>query len=232
MAFAIASLCSMLPWLLAEQVGFLHVDGAEGLVDGEHDGEPDGRLGRGQHDHEDREHLSGDLSGALHVMIEGDEVHVGGIEDQLDTHEDPDRVAPGDHRHHPEGEQRRADDEEMGEADARHSSTMSEASLSSLRAMITAPTSAASSTTEATSNGSRKSVRKAVPSAALTGSYEGTGTVFHGAITAMYASVPMVAAASAAPTGSPRCALVSLGSPPICLVSMMAKRISTRMPPT
>src|SRR6266446_4948761 len=187
MAFAIASLCSMLPWLLAEQVGLPHVDGAEGLVDGEHDGEPDGRLGRGQHDHEDREHLPGDLSWALHVMIEGDEVHVGGVEDQLDAHEDPDRIAPGDHRHHAEREQRGSNDQE---------------------------------------------VRKAVPSAALTGSYERTGTVFHGAITAMYASMPMVAAASAAPTGSPRCALVSLGSPPICLVSMMAKRISTRMPPT
>src|SRR3989441_6577701 len=232
MAFAIASLCSMVLWLLAEQVGFLHVDGAEGLVDGEHDGEPDGRLGRGQHDHEDREHLPGDLSGALHVMIEGDEVHVGGVEDQLDAHQDPHRVAPGDHRHHAEREQRRADDEEMGQADARHSSTVSECSLISLRAMITAPTSAASSTTEATSNGSRKSVRKAVPSAALSGSYEGTGTVFHGDITAMYESVPTVTAASAAPTGNPRCALVSLGASPICLVSMMAKRISTRMPPT
>src|SRR4051794_33506642 len=38
-AFAIASLCSMAVWLLAQQVGFLHVDGAEGLVDGEDDGE-------------------------------------------------------------------------------------------------------------------------------------------------------------------------------------------------
>src|SRR6266436_3458067 len=186
MAFAIASLCSMVPWLLAEQVGFLHVDGAEGLVDGEHDGERDGRLGRSQHDHEDREHLPGDLSRALHVMIQGDEVHVGGVEDQLDAHEDPHRVAPGDHRHHAEREQHRADDQEMGQADARHdSSTMSESSLISLRALITA----------------------------------------------MYESVPTVTAASAAPTGSPRCALVSLGSTPICLVSMMAKRISTRMPP-
>src|SRR3989440_8438535 len=160
MAFAIASLCSMVAWLLAEQVGFLHVDGAEGLVDGEHDGERDGRLGRSQHDHEDREHLPGDLSRALHVMIEGDEDHVGGVEDQLDAHEDPHRVAPGDHRHHAEREQHRADDQEMGQADARHSSTVSECSLISLRAMITAPTSAASSTTEATSNGSRKSARR------------------------------------------------------------------------
>src|SRR6266478_6641696 len=100
MAFAIASLCSMLPWLLAEQVGLPHVDGAEGLVDGEHD---------------------------------------GGVEDQLDAHEDPDRIAPGDHRHHAEREQRGSNDQEVRQADARHSSTMSESSLISLRAMITDP---------------------------------------------------------------------------------------------
>src|SRR5437868_15234767 len=149
MAFAIASLCSMSPWLLAEQVGFLHVDGAEGLVDGEHDGEPDGRLGRGQHDHEDREHLSGDLSRALHVMIEGDEVHVGGIEDQLDAHEDPDRVAPGDHSHHPERAQRRADAAEPAQAEARHSRTMAEAAVLSLLAMPPAATSLALHTSAA-----------------------------------------------------------------------------------
>src|SRR5438067_9178076 len=33
---------------LAEEVRLLRVDGAEGLVDGEHDGEPDGRLRRRQ----------------------------------------------------------------------------------------------------------------------------------------------------------------------------------------
>ena len=64
-----------------------------------------------------------------------------------------------------------ADDQEVGQADgARHWRTVSEVSLISLRAMTTAPTSAASRTTEATSNGRRKSVRKPTPSAALTGS--------------------------------------------------------------
>src|SRR3989441_11503203 len=124
MAFAIASLCSMLPWLLAEQVGLPHVDGAEGLVDGEHDGEPDGRLGRGQHDHEDREHLPGDLSWALHVMIEGDEVHVGGVVYQFDVYEDPDRVAPGDHRHHAFCELRGSNGQEVRHSDDPHSSTL------------------------------------------------------------------------------------------------------------
>src|SRR5581483_8206414 len=163
----------------------------------------------------------------------GDEVHVGGVEDQLDAHQDADRVPPGDDRHHPEREQGAADDEEMGKADGRHRwRTESDVSLISLRAMITAPISAASSTTEATSKGRRKSVRKAMPSPALTGSQERVGESFQGAITAMYVSVATVAAARAAPTGSARCALVSFGSPPICLVSMIAKRISTRMPPT
>src|SRR5439155_4813234 len=130
----------------------------------------DGRFRRRQHDHEDGEHLPRDLAGPFHVVVEGDEVHVGGVEDQLDAHQDADGVAARDHGHHPQGEQGGADDEEVRQPYARHSSTASESSLISLRAMITAPTSAASSTTEATSNGNRKSVRKAVPSAALTGS--------------------------------------------------------------
>src|SRR6266478_5920916 len=171
MAFAMASLFSILcVGLFAQQVGFLDVDGVEGLVDGQHDGEADGCLGRRQHDHEDGEDLAGDLPRPFHEVVEGDEVHVGGVEDQLDAHQDPHRVPPGDHRHHPQREQGGAHDEEMREADAgSHSSTVSRCSLISLRAMITAPTSAARSTTDATSKGRRKSVRKAVPSAALTG---------------------------------------------------------------
>src|SRR6266478_285924 len=171
MAFAMASLFSILRvGLLAQQVGFLDVDGAEGLVDGQHDGEADGRLGRRQHDDEDGEDLAGDLPRPFHEVVEGDEVHVGGVEDQLDAHEDSDCVAPRDHRHNAQREQGGAHDEEMRKGNARaHSSTESRCSLISLRAMITAPTSAASSTTDATSKGRRKSVRKAVPSAALTG---------------------------------------------------------------
>src|SRR5512138_3376457 len=170
--------------LLAQQVGFLHVDGAEGLVDGEDDGEPDGRLGRRQHDDEDGEHLAGELPRPLHEVVEGDEVHVGGVEDQLHAHEDADGVAPRDHRHHAQREQDAAYDEEMRKPDAGHWRTVSEVSLISLRAMITAPTRAASSTTEATSKGSRKSVRKATPRPALTGSQERVADSFQGAITA------------------------------------------------
>src|SRR3954469_5460103 len=168
----------------AEEVRLLRVDGAEGLVDGEEDGEPGGRLCRRQHDHEDGEDLPGEPPRSFDEMVEGDEVHVGGIQDELDAHEDADRVPAGDDRDHPEGEERRADDEEVGQADAAHR-TVSLVSLISLRAITTAPTSAARRTTEANSNGKRYSVRKATPRPAELGSYEGDSTIFEGAMKAM-----------------------------------------------
>src|SRR5205823_6843899 len=169
---------------LAEEVRLLDVDGAEGLVDGEHDGEPDRRLGRRQHDHEDGEDLAGEPARSFDEMVEGDEVHVGGVQDELDAHEDADRVPPGDDGDHTEGEERRADGEEVGQADAAHK-TVSLVSLISLRAITTAPTSAARRTTEANSKGKRYSVRNATPRPAEVGSYEGDATVFHGAMNAM-----------------------------------------------
>src|SRR5437764_169470 len=169
---------------LAEEVRLLDVDGAEGLVDGEHDGEPDGRLGRRQDDHEDGEDLAGEPARPLDEMVEGDEVHVGGVQEELDAHEDADRVPPGDDGDHSEGEERRADGEEVGQADAAHK-TVSLVSLISLRAITTAPTSAARRTTEANSKGKRYSVRNATPRPAEVGSYEGEATVFHGAMNAM-----------------------------------------------
>src|SRR5207237_9213429 len=105
-------------------------------------------------------------------------------EDERDAHEDADGVPPGDDRDHPEGEERRADDEEVGQADGAHR-TVSLVSLISLRAITTAPTSAARRTTEANSKGKRYSVRKAIPRPAEVGSYEGDATVFHGAMNAM-----------------------------------------------
>src|SRR3954447_1002019 len=169
---------------LAEEVRLLDVDGPEGLVDGENDGEPDGGLGRRQHDHEDREHLPGELPRPFDEMVEGDEVHVRGIEDQLDAHEDADGVAPGDDRDHPEREERGADGQVVREPDGGHRA-VSLVSLISLRAITTAPTSAARSTTEANSKGRRYSVRKATPSPAELGSHEGPSTVFQGAMNAV-----------------------------------------------
>ena len=49
-------------------------------------------LGRRQDDDEEREDLAGDA--AVDVAGEGDEVQAGGVEDQLDAHQDGHRVAP------------------------------------------------------------------------------------------------------------------------------------------
>src|SRR4051812_8452337 len=119
---------------LAEEVRLLDIDGPEGLVDGEDDGEPDGGLGRRQHDHEDREHLPGELPRPFDEMVEGDEVHVGRVEDELDPHEDADRVPAGDYGDHAEREERRADEEVMGKPDGGHRA-VSLVSLISLRAI-------------------------------------------------------------------------------------------------
>ena len=95
--------------------------------------------------------------------VEGDEVDVGAVEDELDAHQHAHRVAAGDHRDEAEREEQRADDEEVLESDvsmgspvrASAAGRVSRASSSfSLRAMTTAPTSVASSTTEASSKGS------------------------------------------------------------------------------
>src|SRR5438105_3372176 len=96
MARAMLSACSM--ELLAKRVGLLHVDGAEGLIDGEDDGEPHRRLRRRQHDDEDGEDLAGHLAGAFDIMVEGDEVDVGGIQDERDAHEAAPRVASAERR--------------------------------------------------------------------------------------------------------------------------------------
>src|SRR5438270_8074992 len=133
---------------LAQEVGLFHVDGAEGLVDGQHDREAHRRLRRGQDDHEDAEDLAGEMAGPFHEMVEGDEVHVRGVQDQLHAHQDADGVAPGDDGDHSQGEEDRADDEEVRQTDAGHDIT-SEVSLISLRAITTAPIRAARSTTEA-----------------------------------------------------------------------------------
>src|SRR3954464_11126497 len=73
---------------LAEEVRLLDVDGPEGLAGGQNDGEPDGGLGRRQHDHEGREHLPRELPRPFDVMVEGDEVHVRSAGAELESHGD------------------------------------------------------------------------------------------------------------------------------------------------
>src|SRR5437762_1328711 len=105
---------------LAQEVGLFHVDGAEGLVDGEHDRESHcGFRGR-EDDHEDAEDLPREPRRPFDEMIEGDEVHVGCVQDQLDAHQDPDGVPARDDGDHAEREEHRADDEEVGQPDRHH----------------------------------------------------------------------------------------------------------------
>src|SRR5439155_1507949 len=80
-------------------------------------------------------------------LDEGDVVDVGGVEDQLDHHEDADRVAARDDAEETEREEDGRQDHEVDERRPAHPFT-------SLRDTTIAPMRAASSTTEATSKGS------------------------------------------------------------------------------
>src|SRR5207247_8266510 len=93
---------------------------------------------------------------------EGHVVDVGGVEDQLDPHEDADGVAPGDDAEETEREEDGRQDHEVDERRPAHPFT-------SLRDTTIAPMSAASSTTEATSKGNTYVPRKASPMPAVVG---------------------------------------------------------------
>jgi hypothetical protein len=64
------------------------------LVDGQHDGETNDSLRRGQHDDENGEHLAVVLRAAAAEEREGKIVDVRGIQDELNPHQDADGVAP------------------------------------------------------------------------------------------------------------------------------------------
>jgi len=74
-----------------------------------------GRLGRREHDHEDREDLRVEPAA---VPAEPDEVDVAGVEHQLDADQDADRVPARDDSHHADAEQRRGESEIVVEPDA------------------------------------------------------------------------------------------------------------------
>src|SRR6266446_9653401 len=107
-----------MPPLVPERVRRLDVDTVEVLVDAEDDREADRRLRGREHDDEDREHLAVDRGAA--VARERDVVDVGGVQDELDAHQDADRVLARQHRVEPEGEDQEADDQEVLEADPFH----------------------------------------------------------------------------------------------------------------
>src|SRR5207245_4503268 len=102
----------------SQPVRRLEVDGLEALVDAEHDGEADRRLGGGEHDDEDGEHLP--VVARVRVAGEGDVVDVGRVEYQLDPHQDADRVAARDDGEQPEGEEDAPEHDEVVERERAH----------------------------------------------------------------------------------------------------------------
>src|SRR5829696_2411411 len=96
----------------APQLGELvERDGAAVAVHEQDHRQPDAHLGGGDGDHVQGEHLPVDVA----VQEgEGDEVEVDGVEDQFDRHQHHHRVAPGEHAVHPDAEQHRPEQQEVG----------------------------------------------------------------------------------------------------------------------
>src|SRR6185295_9598323 len=116
----------------------VEVGAVEVAVDQQHDREPDADLGGGDRDDEECEDLAGRR---VQVRGECDEVDVHRVEHQLDAHEHEHAVAAGEHAVDADAEQHRGEDEELVE------------DHQSLRAITTAPTSAASRRIETISKG-------------------------------------------------------------------------------
>src|SRR5664280_1098901 len=74
------------------------------------DAEADGGFRGRDRDHEHGEHLSGEVP---ELAGERDEVEVGGVEDQLDAHQDGDEVPPHRHADDAEREQREREHEDV-----------------------------------------------------------------------------------------------------------------------
>src|SRR6478735_5031481 len=114
------------PSSVLQQAGVVDRGRAPGPEDGHDDREPDHDLGRGHHHHEE----GGDLAVEVAVLLgEGDQREVGGVEHQLDAHEDHDRVAPGEHSHAADGEEDRRQYDVRGDV---HSSSPPVAGASSV----------------------------------------------------------------------------------------------------
>src|SRR6266536_1065693 len=137
MIHAFCSICpSALQLVHAVEVGAVQVP-----VDEQHDGEADAHLGGSDGDHEEREHLAGDVTGE---GGERDQVDVDGVEHELDREQHEDAVAAREHAVDAAAEEECAQDQVLVE---RHQS---------LRAITTAPTSAASRSIDTTSKGTTK----------------------------------------------------------------------------
>src|SRR5215207_5402968 len=200
-------------------VDAIEVRTPEVAVDQEHDRQADPHLGGGDRDDEEREDLSRDL---LRERGERDQVDVDGVEHQLDREQDQDAIAAGEHAVDAAAEEECAEDEVLVQ---RHSQ--------SLRAMTTAPTSAASSSIETTSNGTTKlrKIESATGPVRLTrnSSSESLMLSCPNAFTRSAMSTPNRKTATMA--AGQRWSLSKLPAVIGARVSMMPKRKSTAMAP-
>src|SRR5882724_9925874 len=102
--------------LVLEQIGFVAADRSAEPIDGETDRETDGRLGCGDRDDEERDHLAVVIVGPH--AVEGDEGEVHGVEQELDAHQLNQEVAPHHEADRADGEDDaydRDDEERRGE---------------------------------------------------------------------------------------------------------------------
>src|SRR6185503_19579749 len=199
------------------------VDRLEALVDAEHDREADRRLGGGEHDHEDGEDLA--VVAPVSVAREGDVVDVGRIEDELDAHEDADRVPPREDAVEAEREEDRAEPHEVMQAEVAHQA------FTSFRDTTMAPTSAARRTIEATSKGRTKSVRNACPMPYVVGAAGPGSFTTHTAFRATWSIQTRTMPTTTSPAPRPTARLDTFTSEMRC-VSMTANSVRTRIPPT
>ena len=102
--------------LVFHRVHFVDVEGAAILIDGQDNGEANGRFGSRHHHDEECEQVAGVL---FELVRECDEGEVYGIEHQLNRHEDGDDVATQQKTRDAEREQDRAQDKEPGDWYAR-----------------------------------------------------------------------------------------------------------------
>src|SRR5262245_61979081 len=134
----------------AQQADVVDVGGLPAPEERQDDREAHGRLARRDRDHEQREDVA---DHRLHLVGEGDEGEVRGVQHQLDGHEHDDDVAAHQDPDAADGEQQRRHHQE--EIDAHQSSLF--------LASSTAPTMAAMSSTDAASVAKTYSPNRSVP---------------------------------------------------------------------
>src|SRR6266849_4481889 len=131
--------------LSTQSLSRANINRFEILINGQHYREPDHRLGGRQHDHENCENLSVVLAAA--VEREREIVNVRRIENQLDAHQDSNRVAPGQNREKSQRKDDEAQDQKMIQCDsAAHPDSPLPYSFASWREITIAPINAASKT--------------------------------------------------------------------------------------